>query len=134
MTDELVAVVFANHGRWVARCPRPQWLGGPCRNAEHYGVHAVTGRPGGLTDDAFLCSRCGVEARAEWPQDRYEIARVLMERPVPETRNWLPGETVLHLQAENIEHGILPWSLEELRSMPGGLLFRSVEPLAIEAR
>ncbi len=29
-----------------------------------------------------------------------------MARPVPETRNWFPGETVLDLHAENAAHNV----------------------------
>lgn len=39
---------------------------------------------------------------------RRGIERLLMMRPIPYTRNWLPGETLTDLLAENIEHGIGP--------------------------
>ena len=38
------------------------------------------------------------------PPERTEIEAALAPRP-PEHRNWLPGEPVATLRAENIEHG-----------------------------
>jgi hypothetical protein len=43
-----------------------------------------------------------------WPADIEEIERVIFARPVPATRNWVPGETVLGLVAESVQHGIVP--------------------------
>ena len=84
------ASVYHNHGRWVADCPADQ-----CSEA-----HAVT--PG----DTFSCVNCGMVSKLGWPLNMEQIDRTLLLRAVPETRNWLPGETVTDLRRENIEHGV----------------------------
>lgn len=35
------------------------------------------------------------------------VERLLMMRPDPSTRNWVPGETLHDLMFENAEHGVL---------------------------
>jgi len=94
------AVVYHNWGRWVADCPQSG-----CPNAEHYGEPSGSPR-GGLELEWFRCSFCGWTGRAVWPDNLSGIEKVLRLRPVPSTRNWLPGETVETLVAENLEHGI----------------------------
>ena len=84
------ALVYHNHGRWVADCPADQ-----CSEA-----HTVT--PG----DGFVCVNCGATSKLKWPLNMEQIDRVLSTRPVPETRNWLPGETVTGLERENVEHKV----------------------------
>jgi hypothetical protein len=97
-------------------CPRPG-----CLNAEIFGrteVGVLTlgwpdgGTIGGLTGDTFYCriefGGCGLTCPADWPPNVADIEALVMPRPVPATRNWLPGETMLDLLAENIEHGIVP--------------------------
>ena len=54
-----------------------------------------------------LCWDCGavyegLEVPPKWP----DVSRVLLARPDPATRNWLPGETVDGLIRENAEHSI----------------------------
>lgn len=101
MADELLAVAYASFGRWVAMCPRG------CMNAERFGMQEATpGKPGGLTDEFFLCSECGITCRAVWPSNVREIESLLNLRPLPINRNWLPGETLADLHVENLEHGI----------------------------
>jgi len=57
--------------------------------------------------EPFICPQClnatnGYKARpVEMPADRKEIERILLERPVPETRDWSPTETAAQLRAEN---------------------------------
>lgn len=41
-----------------------------------------------------------------WPPNVDDIAFVLSLRPVPETRNWAPGETLHDLLEENFRHGV----------------------------
>lgn len=109
---ELRAVAYVSLGVWVAQCPRP-W----CVNADHYGPGPTTGRIGGLTDDAFHCMRCGLVCPAVWPENRVDIQQVLNQRPMFETRNWLPEETVFDLIAENAAHGLL-----DADSIGGGVI------------
>lgn len=111
-----VAVVIAAQGYWVAHCPAPY-----CYGAEHYGPRrsGVGVELGGLFADAFTCKECRGTFAADWPTDRTEIERLLMDRPDPSSRNWSPGETVFDLTAENIRHGIYPpASLEAINRHP----------------
>ena len=86
----MTAAVYHNHGRWVANCPADQ-----CSEA-----HAVT--PG----DGFMCVNCGMVSKLGWPLNMEQLTRTLSLRSVPETRNWLPGETLDDLVAENLEHKV----------------------------
>ena len=77
---------YVNHGRWVADCPIPfcgqAWL------ADRIPVE---------------CENCGQPpGPIEWPTEQERIESLLAVRPVPQTRNWLPGETVDDLIAENV--------------------------------
>ena len=88
-----------NHGRWVVECPC-------CPSA------ALAG-PGFVTD-RFLCRECSSAAaggryfEVEWPDRRTQrrVVELLARRPNAENRNWLPGEPVGLLLAENIQHGV----------------------------
>jgi hypothetical protein len=116
--EMLTAVAYVNLGYWVADCPRPF-----CTGAEHFGGR-VNGlgmaELGGLTDAGFTCKACGLQCPAQWPASdhRVEVERILMERPNPRNRNWLPGETVFTLLAENIAHGIYPPASIEAMNTP----------------
>jgi hypothetical protein len=83
-------LAYANHGRWVAGCPR-------CNSAEHLRER----------ERYFRCQLCGFNDRLRWPRNHKQIEAALAPRPTP-NRNWYPGETVGELIAENIEHGIIP--------------------------
>jgi hypothetical protein len=101
--SDLRATAYVSMGVWVAGCPRP-W----CIHADHCGPGPQTGRVGGLTLDLWHCFRCGLVCPADWPAAAADINALLAARPQPETRNWLPGETVEDLLAENAIHGLLP--------------------------
>lgn len=86
---------------WIADCPNPD-----CAGAEFVN----------FTDPRFFCCAC---RNASWnhqplpvqlPTDkmRAQIETVLLERPLPDTRNWAPGETIADLKRENREHGLTP--------------------------
>jgi hypothetical protein len=103
-----VQEVFANSGRWVARC-------GLCPNAEGFYEQARGRFVNQVTDGVwkevsthFVCRICGTVNELIWP--RYEtmqaVERLLMMRPNPFTRNWVPGETLHDLMFENGAHGI----------------------------
>ena len=87
---------YINHGRWVAEC-------GNCETAV-------------VVDDGdlfFWCPRCGsgdVWTPIALPSDRSDIEAQLLRRNgwrgTGKTRNWVPGETVADLIAENRAHGI----------------------------
>jgi len=119
----VIAIVYANVGRWVADCPQPF-----CRNAEHAGMYE--GEFGGLTEAAMHCRRCNTAWPVTWPPPytRVAIEQLLMERPDPLNRNWLPTQTVSELAAENMEHGILPAAaLAAAADAPDGPVLRAFD-------
>lgn len=86
-------LAYVNHGRVVADCPF-------CRSAQIVDPD----------DPRFYCYDCGNAAveglylPVGFPEDLGEIERALGARPSPANRNWLPGETVERLRAENDVH------------------------------
>lgn len=84
-------------GNWVARCP--------------YCPSAIFVDPG----HAFYCPSCAMAGNnyqamsVIWPsdKDRAAIEWLLIQRPNPRTRNWLPmdGETLDTLKLENLQNG-----------------------------
>lgn len=117
----LRAVAYVNHGRWIARCPRPF-----CNSAEHAGKDPTTGHVGGLTGIGFTCAECALVCAADWPPNVDDIEMLLSLRPVPATRNWEPPETVHDLLAENSTHGVFP-PPDDPRAISGGLPLLAVE-------
>lgn len=115
-----VAYAEANWGRWVARCVRP-W----CTNA-------IALEPGQVE---FLCiggpDACGYSTVIIWPPDPQAIEAILGMRPVRRTQNWLPGELLEDLLAENATHGCLP--PEMLTAPPGEkpILLRTADQVAV---
>ena len=101
---------YLNHGRWVAECvcggAERLWPGGQIQ------TDPETGAQYGLTNDGrMICGNkefCGIETEVAFPTDDEcaAIVQLLAVRPVPSTRNWLPGEPVADLAAENVEHGV----------------------------
>jgi len=85
-----VVKAYVNHGRWVVDCPREF-----CPTA-----HQVD------TPGLFACENCGATGEVEFPSYRRDVERVLGMRPVPQTRNWVPGETVDELLVENVTFGV----------------------------
>jgi hypothetical protein len=81
--------------RWIANCPS-------CREE---GV--TTAEYVWLETPLFFCVRCGnADIGNRWrpveiPKQRAAIERTLLARPDPETRAWLPGETVQALRQQN---------------------------------
>jgi hypothetical protein len=130
MTDLAIpgmAYAFAEWGMWKARCPRPG-----CTSAmmlvPGQSMYACLGAHG-----------CGIEAPLIWPADPQAIEAILAMRPLPANQNWLPGETLEDLIAENAAHDCLPpeWlALDEPRTLllatagqrvTGGLLHQQLE-------
>lgn len=93
--DAAVVHAYVNHNRWIVDCP-------DCRAAVYIWLDAP----------AMLCSECwnasigGKYRRVILPKDVAGIAAALMERPLPQNRNWRPGETVAMLRADNQQHGL----------------------------
>lgn len=102
--------VYANWSRWVADC-------GWCR----YGARQLQPRI-----PHFECWTCGAVTDAVWPSERMVqgVERLLMMRPDPSTRNWVPGETLPQLMWENGDHGIFD-NVDRLgvEMVPGQSLF-----------
>lgn len=92
-TPAVAGMVYAraNHGRWIADCPRPY-----CRSAAQLATW----------EQVFFCLDCHIEAAVIWPPSTEDIEQVLNMRPDPATRNWEPGEDLVDLLAENMAHGV----------------------------
>ena len=98
---------YVNHDRWVADCDTPY-----CGEAQEVWARFfipdtpdnVTGRWVRYRRMEFVCGNCGKTYLIGWPADKDLIDAALSRRVVPETRNWLPGETVEELEAENTAH------------------------------
>lgn len=85
---------FVNAGRWSVLCP-------DCGGSEY----AWKGR------GVMMCASCwnGMTGH-QWrpvvfPENVGLIEAILAHRPMLQTQNWLPGETLDQLQAENLIHG-----------------------------
>ncbi len=109
MSDSLkllgVGYAYANHGRWVVDCPRPDWR---CASALQMFP---------LVSKIFTCWDCGyVSDEIVWPNDVAAIQMLLRMRPDPKTRNWKPGETLQSLIMENIANGVMSDRLKEIGS------------------
>lgn len=92
----------ANWGRWVVPC--------------YVCSDALKVTPG---DSLFHCWGCGAEAEILWPANREAIERLLLLRPLAQTRNWFPGETLHDLLEENVTHGIGPKEPGQMISIVG---------------
>lgn len=95
---------------WQTRGKVPAWIGRSFWRVDcPYCREAVVAEPG----QPFFCPNClmvsngGMAMEVIFPPERADIERLLLLRPIPENRNWLPGESVGHLIIENIEHGIV---------------------------
>lgn len=94
---DVAAVAHVNHGVWRADCPF-------CPSGQHVS----------LADRRFFCARCLNEAVGNrtvpvaFPDDGTvdAIERLLLARPFVTSRNWLPGEAIGQLLAENVDHGV----------------------------
>jgi hypothetical protein len=94
-TDPLAARVDA--GRWIVECP-------DCHDAQYVWPDEP--------EPLFMCVSCfntradGAWRRVAIPAERVAIEAMLLEREMPITRGWVPGETADDLRAENVAHGI----------------------------
>lgn len=82
------------HGRWIAKCT-------DCSGAEYVDPE----------NPIFMCLSCmnrsiaGQWRRVVFPRQKAAIEQALLARPAAH-RNWVPGETVADLHAENKRMGI----------------------------
>jgi hypothetical protein len=85
-----------NHGNLIADCP-------DCGGAEFVWQEGPY---------LFLCASClngavgGKWRRVALTQDYAAIVAALAVRPLPQNRNWEPGETATDLRRENAERGL----------------------------
>lgn len=103
----MTTYAYLNHGRWVAECvcggAERIWPGGQIQ------TDPKTGQQYGLASDGrMICGDkefCGIESTVVVPteRERTDIHKTVGIRPDPRTRNWLPGETVGELLAENVD-------------------------------
>jgi hypothetical protein len=118
-----VAEASANWSRWVVRC-------GQCPNAGQ--LHPLTRRGRYDPPPYFACTHCLAITEVIWPSEDMVkgVERLLMMRPDPSTRNWVPGETLHDLIFENGAHGIFDNIGEGL---PPGVTLFAVEDDRIRA-
>ena len=100
MKTQKALKAYVNHGRWLVTCPQ---CGGAeivkvnqpfhCLGQVNVGFHGET-------------TACGCVMDVEWPDEKLAIEAVLIKRKL-EHRNWIFGETVEMLKAENIQQGIV---------------------------
>ena len=76
-----------NEGRWLADCVCPT------------GAELVT------EGEAMVCASCGAVSEVVWPDNVAQVERALDRRNTI-NQNWLPGETVKMLEAENMTNGV----------------------------
>lgn len=94
LKGEVQAEIVRSH--WRVDCP--------------FCAGAIFVQPG----EPYFCPDCMMQAnnfhpmKVIWPENRTAIEAVLVKRPDPLTRNWLPakGETLAMLKAENEAHGV----------------------------
>lgn len=86
--------LYGNEDRWIAECPTCHGAQIACR-----------------TDHRFMCNECanvaigGMWRPVVWPQNARAIEAILDQRPRV-NRNWLPGESLEDLRAENAARGL----------------------------
>lgn len=103
------ALVMVIEGRWAVVCPTCS-MKMPAHTASGGRVELVR------------CPRCENSAAGKrpfqvlWPtrEQAGRIERILACRPEPSTRNWIPGESLHMLAAENIQHGCAVPALSEV--------------------
>jgi len=91
-----LAYAIVDCNRWLVRCPF-------CPAGVQYAS---------TTDHRFFCVSClnlandGHWVRVVWPADREAIEQALVVRANLDQRNWILGETVDDLLAENVDLGV----------------------------
>lgn len=101
------ALAVVAEGRWTVVCPT-------C------GMRLPAHTSSGGRVELVRCTRCHNSAAGKrpfpvlWPsrEQAGRIERILACRPDVKTRNWIPGESLHMLAAENVEHGCAVPALE----------------------
>lgn len=106
--DAQPVFAYVNAGRWLARCPECP------RGCELLSRSPMpTGKPARNRRDWFWCNSCQNASAGNrfrpviWPTEAFiaKLLELLAPRPT-EATNWLPGETLDFVRAENMEHGL----------------------------
>ena len=101
-------LVHTTKGRVAARVYSSMWIVDchACANA----WHVERFQPD------WECYYCGGHYEIVWPahDTAMSIERLLLMRPLPYTRNWMPGESLHDLVKENGEHGVF----DPLKAIP----------------
>lgn len=97
---------YINHGRWIVECQcgnAVEAVPDPATHQIKIGQKRYRCEPWGA--EAHPDGFCGAEYTVIWPRNAKRIVAVLSHRPRRSNQNWLPGESVALLIAENLEHG-----------------------------
>lgn len=99
-------VAELNWGRWIVRCPF-------CNGAELYeGAWPPPGQPV-KSKNEFYCHSCGMKENngktlpVELPDEVKTAVEMITGKRSMSNRNWKYGESLEHLHAENLQHGIM---------------------------
>ncbi len=97
---DATVLAYVNHGRWLGKCE--------CGGAEY----VEPDQP------IFMCCSCWNAGDAHlwrpvvFPEEQRTIEALLLVRPA-EARNWVPGEGLGDLAAENEAHGLPAMTIEQ---------------------
>lgn len=95
---------FVSEGRWLVHCVN---LVDGCMVAREIVKPPKTHPLTLLRHEEWVCESCSVRnPPTTFPKSWKAIEKVLMARPVPQTRNWYPFESVGDLERENVDHGV----------------------------
>jgi hypothetical protein len=93
--DQPTVYARVNHGRWQTACP-----------------FCSTVQDASPADRWLYCAIChngavdGASVPVAWPDDKDEIERLLLQRPLRDNRYWSSHESVAQLVEENISIGV----------------------------
>lgn len=93
---ETAALARINHGRLIVDCPDCGAAWFVWREGPHQ-VYCASCLNGGVN---------GLWRPVRLPEQLEQIEALLARRPLPQQRNWHPGETLAQLEAENIAMGV----------------------------
>lgn len=117
---------YFNFGRWVVECPKHGKNGATVVTRETTEYIAPCCYPGSIAQfvgvvknrittvpDTSARATARVQAQVNdeiyeviFPAETDQILEIVSARPL-QNQNWLPGETLEFLQAENDEHGVI---------------------------
>lgn len=94
---------YVNHGRWLVHCVNSP---AGCTVARQIVKPPKTMPMVIVRGEEWVCENCTARnPAAVFPRSWKAIEKALLDRKIPQTRNWLPGETVPDLERELAEFG-----------------------------